>query len=420
MIVEERLKNARELIDKGDEFRILTHYDVDGICAGGIIAHYLLKNEKRFHISFFRNMDKEEILDIISKEDYVIMSDMGSSLIDSLEGNVIVLDHHKPPGDNEKILHINPHLDGYNGAHDACGSTLAYMLTREKEMVPFFLAGVFGDKQHLGGLTGLNKELFDELSLELKKELVLHGNIVNAILYSTEPFFPGLSGKQDEIERMLRDLGIQPTKEIEKLSKEEKTKLVSMLSLNLIKNSKLPEAGRFVFDFDVNFGTSIRYLTELIDSSARTDNQSVALAYILGDESAKERMELLRREYKSKVIDGLYKMLDNLFEMEHLQYFFADDSYLSSSLATVGSLYLLNPRKATVGIFVDDMVHISARGSRYLVPKVHLGDIMREAASKFGGNGGGHDIAAGATIPKGTEEDFLKEVDMLIGKSLSQ
>jgi len=420
MIVEERLKKARELIDKGDEFRILTHYDVDGICAGGIIAHYLLKNEKKFHISFFRNVDKDEILDIVSKEDYVIMSDMGSSLIDSLEGNIIVLDHHKPPGDNEKILHINPHMDGYNGAHDACGSTLAYMLTREREMVPFFLAGVFGDKQHLGGVTGLNKELFDELSIEVKKDFVLHGNVVNAILYSTEPFFPGLSGKQDEIERMLRELGIPVTKEIEKLSDEEKTKLISMLSLNLIENSKIPEAGRFVFDFDVNFGMSIKYLTELIDSSARTDNQSVALAYILGDESAKERMEILRREYKSKVIEGLYKMLDNLFQMEHLQYFFTDNSYLSSSLATVGSLYLLDPKKATLGLYVDDMVHISARGSKYIVPKVHLGDIMREAASKFGGNGGGHDIAAGATIPKGTEEEFLKEVNRLIGKSLSR
>ncbi len=420
-IIEERLKRARELIDKGDYFRILTHYDVDGICAGGIIAHYLIKEGKKFHISFFRNVDKDEILNIISQEDYVIMSDMGSSLVESLEGNVIILDHHKPPGDNEKIIHINPHLDGYNGAHDACGSTLAYMLSGEKNMVKCFLAGVFGDKQHMGGVTGINRDIFDKLSLKLENQLVLHGNIVNSILYSTEPFFPGFSGRQEEIERMLKDLKIPPTKDVENLDDNEKTKLISMLSMNLVKNSRIPEAGRFVFDYNVDVdGVSVKYLTELIDSAARTDNQSIAIAYILGDINAKERMELLRREYKSKLIDGVYKMLDNLFEMEYIQYFFAEDSYMSSSLSTIGSLYLLNPKKATLGLYVDSMVHISARGSKFLVRKVHLGDIMREAAKKFGGNGGGHDIAAGATIPKGSEDDFLKEVNKMIGKSLSK
>ncbi len=419
-VTRERLERARKLIEEGEEFRIITHYDADGICSGGIVAKYLLDRGKRFHISFFRNVDKEQILEIVENEEYVIMTDLGSGLIDSLEGNVIVLDHHKPPGDSDKIIHINPHLDGYNGSHDACASTLAYMLSEDPEMARFFLSGVFGDKQHLGGFTGLNREIFEKLQVKLSESLVLHGNVVNSILYSTEPFFPGLSGNQEAIEGLLKELNISTLKNVEELSDKELTKLVSALSLNLIKNSKVSSAGRAIVDIDVILDTtSIRYLTELIDSAARTDYQSVALGYILGDDSAWERMEILRKEYKSKVIKGLYEMMDNLFELSHLQYFFVKNSYLASSLATIGSLYLLDENKATLGIYSDDMVHISARGTRKLVRKVHLGEIMRKVATKMGGNGGGHDIAAGAAIPKGSEEDFIKEVNSEIEKSLS-
>jgi len=417
--IYERIEKARKILEEGDEFRILTHYDVDGVCSAGIIAHYLAKKDKRFHISFFRNIDADAILEIIEKEDYVILTDMGASFASKLEGNVIVLDHHKPQGDNDKIAYVNPHFFGYDGSHDACASTLAYMLTEDKSMAKFFLAGVFGDKQHLGGFTGLNRELFEKLGIKLTKDLALYGNVLNAILYSTEPFFPGLSGRRDAVEKMLKEIGIPVTKEIKDLNEEEKIKLTSLLSLNLIKHSKVPSAPELVVDLDVFMGESIRYLAELIDSAARTDNQSIALSYILGSSEAIDKMELLRREHKSEVIDGVYDMLDNLFEMEHIQYFFVKNNYLTGSISTIAALYLLDPHKAILALYVDDMVHISARASRELASRVHLGDIMRKVASQLQGQGGGHNIAAGATIPKGMEEEFLERVDREIGKSLS-
>ena len=44
---------------------------------------------------------------------------------------------------------------------------------------------------------------------------------------------------------------------------------------------------------------------------------------------------------------------------------------------------------------------------------------MNDAANTVGGVGGGHDIAAGATIPEGTEIEFLKQLDQLVGLQLS-
>ncbi len=417
--IEERIKDARRLIEKGEYFRILTHYDVDGVCSSGIIADYLLSKRKKFHISFFRNENKDEMKNIADGEDFVIMLDIGSSIVNELEGNIIVLDHHKPPGDADKIIHINPHLFGYDGAHDACASTLAYMLVNDKKYMKFFLAGVFGDKQYIGGFSGLNYEILKNAGIEGKVDLVLQGNLLDSIVYSTEPFFPGLSGKRDSVESLLKKLGISPNKEVSSLTEDEKIKIGSYLAMNLVKNSKVPSAGRFIVDIDFNIDGSIRYLSELLDSACRTDNQSVALGYTLGGRGYLERMEVLRKKYKSEVINGVYDMLENIFELPYLQYFFVNNKYLGSSISTIASIYLLDPNKAVLSLYVDNMVHISARVNKKMTSKVNIGEIMKNIAGKLGGNGGGHNIAAGATIPKGSEDRFIELVNEEIEKSLS-
>ena len=39
---------------------------------------------------------------------------------------------------------------------------------------------------------------------------------------------------------------------------------------------------------------------------------------------------------------------------------------------------------------------------------------MRLASEKVGGSGGGHNIAAGATVPEGREEEFLLAIDQAV------
>ncbi len=418
--MENRFKRAREIIENGDYFRILTHYDVDGVCSAGIVAKYLLQHGKNFHISFFRNAESSEIINIVNNEDYVILTDLGSSFVAKMKGDVIVLDHHKPPADNEEIVHINPHIFGYDGAHDACASTLAYYLTEDPRIARFALAGIFGDKQHLGGFTGLNLELLDSMGIRPQENLVLHGEVLDAVVYSTEPFFPGLSGKPEVVGKILEKLKISPTKKIEELSEEEKVKLGSYLSLVLVRESQVPEAGRFIVGMDVDMGGSVRYLTELLDSAARSDEQSVALGYILGEDGNLERMEILRKRYKSEVINNIYEMLNNYFTRGHVIYFFAPNGYLTSSLATIASLYLFPPDRVIVGIYVDAQVHISVRCSKYFARKFHLGEILREICAFLGGQGGGHSVAAGCTLPKGKEEEFLELLNEKIEKGISQ
>ena len=56
----------------------------------------------------------------------------------------------------------------------------------------------------------------------------------------------------------------------------------------------------------------------------------------------------------------------------------------------------------------DEEVKVSARGTPALVNRgLDLSAVMGAASQAVGGDGGGHTVAAGATVPKGEERAFL-------------
>jgi len=63
---------------------------------------------------------------------------------------------------------------------------------------------------------------------------------------------------------------------------------------------------------------------------------------------------------------------------------------------------------------------VSARSTQELVDRgLDLSSALRTAAKELEGVGGGHRIAAGATIPKGKEEEFLELLEGEIKAQLS-
>jgi RecJ-like exonuclease len=68
----------------------------------------------------------------------------------------------------------------------------------------------------------------------------------------------------------------------------------------------------------------------------------------------------------------------------------------------------------------EDGIKVSARGTPGLVRQgLDLSVVMGEAAPAVGGEGGGHDVAAGATIPAGSEAAFVEHADGVIGDQLA-
>jgi RecJ-like exonuclease len=66
-------------------------------------------------------------------------------------------------------------------------------------------------------------------------------------------------------------------------------------------------------------------------------------------------------------------------------------------------------------------VKVSARTSRSLANRgVNLGEILRVAAEAVGGRGGGHSVAAGATLPREAFKGFLEKVKLMVGESLGK
>ena len=64
---------------------------------------------------------------------------------------------------------------------------------------------------------------------------------------------------------------------------------------------------------------------------------------------------------------------------------------------------------------------VSARGTDELVAKgLDLARAMELAAGSVGGRGGGHPVAAGATVPLVAREEFLARADEAVGGQLAR
>lgn len=64
-------------------------------------------------------------------------------------------------------------------------------------------------------------------------------------------------------------------------------------------------------------------------------------------------------------------------------------------------------------------IKASLRGTYELVERgLNLATAVKKAAESVGGIGGGHNIAAGATLPLGTEEEFLSILDKEVTRQL--
>jgi RecJ-like exonuclease len=64
-------------------------------------------------------------------------------------------------------------------------------------------------------------------------------------------------------------------------------------------------------------------------------------------------------------------------------------------------------------------VNLSSRGMWVQLDRgINLAVAMREACAAVGGEGGGHRIAAGGSIPSEKVEEFLTTLDRILGEQL--
>lgn len=435
----ERARKAADLVDGVSRVRVFCHYDPDGTTSASILTRALMRRGKRIHASLAHALDRSSAARLMEEtNELLIVSDMGSAQLDLLEGlpyPVIVLDHHKPLRDSEKVAHVNPHFEGVDGAREMCGATTTWLFTLVLDEVNWDLAGAaiagaIGDKQAVGGFVGVNAALFGEAVnrkiLVPERRLALRDlPLKKAIALSIEPYFRGLSGRPEAADEFLRATGFDPDASVRQMEGPVRRQLGSVLAVKLLEQGAAPEGLEILVEDRYWIEPDQMYAQDLeavVNSCDRLEQEGLGLAVCLGDREALAKGEKLLEEYTSRVLGVLVGLESKgRFEKKHIQFFYCDDASLAGVVAGAGMLFFFDQTKPTLGLSVlDGVTKASARGTRALIATgVDLAAALREAASEVGGNGGGHNIASGATVPKGKEEKFLALVDDIVARQLA-
>lgn len=434
------LSKAAECIRSHDFIHIFSHHDADGVAAGSILACMLQRMDVEYQLTFVPVLDDEVLVMMRdSFSDCILMSDIGAAYVDqfeSLEKDVIVLDHHKTDlvaaGD---VIYINPHEYGIDGMTSGCGSTLAFLLAitmdeKNWDLVRYAFGGLAGDRQLINGLSGLNVYLGEGatergLVTIVDGSLIPIGNLSQALYISTEPYIRGVSGSSVGTKAFLEEAGIDPTKDFLDLTDDEKHRLSSMISLKLLSQGvsvqTLTETARTKYILN-GLGMDAETLSDLFNACGREKMGGVGLGICLGNENSLAYSRGLNYDTKSAIIEATVE-LDKMkvTPMEHIQFFDSTESGFTGILCNIIMHFIGDPDKPTIAINygTDGKAKSSVRGTWDQLDRgIDLSVAMKEAAESVGGQGGGHRIASGANFPSLRGQEFLKNLDEIIGRQL--
>ena len=425
--LEAMSKKAASAINEHNFVRLISHNDADGLSAAGVMCNALHRQQILFHTTIVSQFDKSTV-DLIEKtsQEAVILCDMGSGQAEltSRIKNAIVIDHHKPTGELDQV-HFNPHLVGIDGSSELCASCGAYMVARQMgdntDLAGIALAGAIGDKQPM---KGLNKFILDEgienKSVTVKKGLRVGDGTVSELLeYNTDPYLD-ITGNKEKIKAFVEALGIKG--KIKDLSEEDLIKLSSALALKLAKQGSIAAIDSLIGDtYTLNNEVvpNIYDLVNILNACGKVDKPGLGISVCMRDASVADEALALAREHQVTLI-GILKAAESKIQSKlNIRYLILDDAKGTGIIAGTMTRYLYSDKPLITLNEVEDKIKISARGTRKLVEKgLDLASAMREASGDVGGMGGGHDIASGATIPKGTAMMFIDKVDSIIGKQL--
>lgn len=432
----DRARRAAVLVEGVSRVRLLCHYDPDGTTSAAILARALLRRGKRIHATMAHALDRETAQKVTDEpNELLIVSDMGSGQLDLLEPMpfpVIVLDHHKPPRDSDHVVHVNPHFYNLDGAREMCGATTSWLFSLVLDEANWDLAGLaaagaIGDKQDIGGFLGVNAALFAE-AVERKilvpeRRISLRDRpLADAVALSISPYFKGLGGRRDAAESFLRSAGIDPQATIRGMDAAKRRRLSSVLATKLVEQGAAPEALEALVEDRYWIEPDQMYAQDLeayVNSCDRLEQMGLGMAVCLGDREALQKAEGLLDRYTDRVLEYLRKFeTEGLFARKHTQFFYCEEPSLAGSVAGAGIQFYFDESRPVLGLSVmDGQTKVSARGTRgQMAVGIDLAAALREAAEAVEGNGGGHNIASGATIPKGKEERFLSLVDDIVGR----
>ncbi len=292
--------------------------------------------------------------------------------------------------------------------------------------VELALVGALGDMQY--PLEGMNRMIADQGikagRIDERIDLTLfgkHARSVRSMLLYADPYLPGITGNEELCKFIIESSGITEQQGSKWASyydcpEEERKLLVSSLVRFLAEGGygKLAKSligPVYLLPKLIPELREAQEFSTMLNACGRNGRFDLGMQLCFGNFT--EEAANLLATHRKNLRDGISFAFSN---MQDLGPFYLIDGRgaISENIIGVicGMLYGgAKKDKPIVGLSIDDEtggIKISSRAAKPLVESgVNLGTAMKECAAGVGGVGGGHRMAAGATIPKEKLEEFL-------------
>lgn len=445
-MVDEILDAAETAADRLEGYdgkiRLVGQYDADGINATAIAYQILERLGKDFEYEILKQLYEEDV-ERISEEDeeLILFVDIGSGQSDLIkqhllpEKQVVISDHHEPAlekeeNDDENIYHINPHYLGIDGGEAISAAGMTYLLGKavdeeNEDLAPYALVGATGDVQKQDGeFLGLNVDIAEEAVekdlVSKRKGLDLYGRttkpLQKSLMYTSDPHLEGVSNSESGAIQLVKSAGIDirvngEFRTLADLTPEEEKKLIN----EMIKRG-FPVQRLLNDIYTLDNGYEIDEFSTIINACGRLGEPRKGVKILL--ENDLKLAEKMSTRYGRRISSALRYVEENR-ENEEVVYenglgvIDGGDEISEDFIGTVTTISMSNgffsaPVVMGVAEAEKDKLKVSSRATQEAVEAgLNLGEVIGEICEEVDGEGGGHNIAAGAKIPGDQKHDFI-------------
>jgi len=463
-----RAARCAERLRAADDLLLASHIDADGLTSAGIASAALERAGIGHDVVFEKQLDRAAVERYAAADyDTVFFTDFGSGQLDVITEYAaftpVIADHHQP-ADAETAYHLNPLLEGLDGGSELSGAGASYCVARalegngddedNRDLAALAVVGAVGDMQVVEGeLIGANAEIVAEGVeagvLDASKGLAMFGTqtrpLPKLFAYASDVPIPGITGDRNGALRFLDGIDAELREDGEwktwaDLDTAERQTVVSALVQRAVRTGVAADEIEALIGTTYTLlgeerGSELRDASEfstLLNATARYDRAAVGLAVCRGERGAPlDAARDLLREHRRTLATGVGVVREVGVEREsHVQWFHAGDRLPETVVGIVAGM-AMGEDGVAAGVPIiafaekeddgDDEpgVKVSMRGTPRLVERgLDLSAVAAEAAAAVGGDGGGHEVAAGATVPAGQESGFVAAADAVVGEQL--
>jgi len=452
-IIEDILKSAETAAEKIQNFdgkiRLIGQYDADGICATAIAHEMLERLDKDFEYEILKQLYEEDVKRLAEEdEDLLLFVDIGSGqsellekyIIKETDKKIVVSDHHEPQIEGS-FTHINPHFLGLDGGEAISAAGMTYLLAEKvseenEDLIPFALTGAAGDVQKQEGeFLGVNEQLAEKAVgngyLEKKKGLDLYGRstkpIQDSLKYTTDPHLEGISNNESGAIQLVESAGIDTRKNgdfrtLADLSEEEERRLTHRMI-----EQGLPVQQLLNNIYILENGYEIDEFSTVINACGRLGEPKKGVKILLKNDE--DLIDKMSSKYGRKVSKSLRYVENNKEDNEivyekNIGVIDGNSSIDEEFIGTVTTIAMSNGMfnsSVVMGVAdaENDKVKISSRATKEAVESgLNLGEVIGEICEECDGEGGGHNIAAGAKIPQREKQKFIESLNNKIAETV--